>query len=109
MVALATSPSSGARAMWPPSKLEAKPSRSASGMGSPGMPVSARGEPEGLPKEGEIGMLEPQVTAGGLLGEAVCGLAPCFTQEGPAPARVVEQLGADCGDTPRQLAPRTIT
>lgn len=41
-MAPATSPSSEDRATWPPSKLEAKPLRSASGMGSPGMPVSAR-------------------------------------------------------------------
>lgn len=41
-MAPATSPSSEDKAMWPPSKLEAKPLRSASGMGSPGMPVSAR-------------------------------------------------------------------
>lgn len=43
MVAPATSPSSEDRATWPSSKPEAKPLQSASGMGSPGMPVSARG------------------------------------------------------------------
>lgn len=41
MVAPATSPSSEDRAMWPPSKLQAKALRSASGTGSPGTPVSA--------------------------------------------------------------------
>lgn len=107
-MAPAMSPSSEDRATWPPSKLEAKPLQSPSGMGSPGMPVSARALGGGRGGTQECWGHRAQLEAWehwGELGEpgGVCVSPISALVRGPSGNRV-QMVGQ-----PLQLALRTVT